>query len=196
MVASPAAPNLLSPIDGAVNVSTRPTFVWEQSTGASSYQLQISTDPSFSTTIIDSSGITATSLTLSGFNVSTVYYWRVNASNAGGPGEWSSVRQMITSNVSAVLDWSGIPQEIRLFQNFPNPFNNSTIISYELPKATSVSIEIYSVLGQKVATLAQGLKQPGYHRVSWESSLSSGVYYYTLVIDGSRLPAKTMVYLR
>jgi hypothetical protein len=196
VIASPVAPNLLSPIDGAVNVSTRPTFVWEQSTGASSYQLQISTDPSFSTTIIDSSGITATSLTSSGLNVSTVYYWRVNASNAGGLGEWSGVRYMITSSVSAVSDGSGLPQEIHLFQNFPNPFNNSTIISYELPKAASVTIEIYSVLGQKVVTLAQGLKQRGYHQVSWESSLSSGVYYYTLVIDGSELPAKKMIYLR
>jgi hypothetical protein len=196
MIASPVAPNLLSPIDGAVNVPTRPTFVWEQSTGASSYQLQISTDPSFSTIVIDSSGITATSLTLSGLDVSTVYYWRVSASNAGGPGEWSSVKYMITSSVSAVSDGSGLPHEIRLFQNFPNPFNNSTIISYELPKATSVTIEIYSVLGQKVATLAQGVKQPGYHQVSWESSISSGVYYYTLVIDGSQLPAKKMIYLR
>jgi hypothetical protein len=196
VVASPVAPNLLSPIDGAVNVPTRLTFVWEQSVGASSYQLQISTDPSFSTVVMDRSGITATSLTLSGLNVSTVYYWRVNANNAGGPSEWSRVRYMTTSSVSAVSDGSGLPQEIRLFQNFPNPFNNSTIISYELPKAASVTIEIYSVLGQKVATLAQGVKQPGYHQVSWESSLSSGVYYYTLVIDGSRLPAKKMIYLR
>jgi hypothetical protein len=196
VIASPAAPSLLSPIDGAVNVPTRPTFVWEQSVGASSYQLQISTDPSFSTIAIDRSGITATSLTLSDLNVSTVYYWRVNASNAGGPGEWSSVRHMITSSVSAVSDGNGLPQEIRLFQNYPNPFNNSTIISYELPKAASVTIEIYSVLGQKVVNLAQGVKQPGYHQVSWESSLSSGVYYYTLVIDGSQLPAKKMIYLR
>jgi hypothetical protein len=103
---------------------------------------------------------------------------------------------MTTSNVSAVSEWNGIPEGIRLFQNFPNPFNNSTIISYELPKPALVSIEVYSVLGQKVATLEQGIKQPGYHRVSWESSLSSGVYHYTLVIDGSRLPAKTMVYVR
>jgi hypothetical protein len=196
VIASPVAPNLLSPIDGAVNVSTLATFVWEQSTGASSYQLQISTDPSFSTIVIDSSGITATSLTVSGLKVSTLYYWRVNASNVGGPGEWSSVRSMITSSVAEVSDGNGLPQEIRLFQNYPNPFNNSTIISYELPKAASVTIEIYSVLGQKVATLAQGVKQPGYHQVSWESSLSSGVYYYTLVIDGSQLPAKKMIYLR
>jgi hypothetical protein len=196
VIASPVAPSLLSPIDGAVNVPTQPTFVWEQSVGASSYQLQISTDPSFSTIVVDRTGITGTSLTLSGLNVSTVYYWRVSASNAGGAGEWSNVRHMITSNVSAVSDWNGIPQEIRLFQNFPNPFNNSTIISYELPKAASVTIEIYSVLGQKVATLAQGVKQPGHHQVSWESSLSSGVYYYTLVIDGSQLPAKKMIYLR
>jgi hypothetical protein len=196
VIASPVAPNLLSPIDGAVNVSTLATFVWEQSTGASSYQLQISTDPSFSTTVIDSSGITATSLTVRGLKVSTLYYWRVNASNVGGPGDWSIVRSMVTSSVAAVSNENGLPQEIRLFQNYPNPFNNSTIISYELPKSASVTIEIYSVLGQKVATLAQGVRQPGYHQVSWESSLSSGVYYYTLVIDGSKLPAKKMIYLR
>jgi len=89
-----------------------------------------------------------------------------------------------------------LPREVHVYQNYPNPFNNGTVIAFELPKTAFVSIEIYSGLGQKVVSLEQGTMQPGYHRVAWESILSSGVYYYRLVIDGRGIPAKKMIFLR
>jgi hypothetical protein len=196
MVSAPQAPSLVEPPDGATGVSTNPTLVWEQSTGASSYQVQVSTEPGFSTIVLDQSGITSTFYLVSGLARNTTYYWRVNAANDGRSGQWSTVRRLTTRNLAGVEDWSGLPQETRLLQNYPNPFNGSTIIPFELSRAAYVTIEIYSDLGQRVAMLHQGTRQPGHHRVSWGSSLSSGVYYYRLVIDGSQLPAKKMIYLR
>jgi hypothetical protein len=196
MVSAPQAPSLVEPPDGAAGVSTNPTLVWEQSTGAASYQLQISTEPGFSTIVLDRSGITSTSYSVSGLARNTTYYWRVNAANDGRSGQWSAVRSLTTSNLAGVEGWSGMPKEIRLLQNYPNPFNGSTIIPFELSRTARVSIEIYSALGQRVASLEQGIRSAGSYRVFWQPQMSSGVYFYRLAVDGTPLLAKKMIYLR
>ncbi|HIL08113.1 MAG TPA: T9SS type A sorting domain-containing protein, partial [Candidatus Latescibacteria bacterium] len=79
-----------------------------------------------------------------------------------------------------------IPQVFSLAPNYPNPFNPSTTISYQLPLDTQVSLEIYDVLGQKVRTLVSGLKPAGSYLVSWNSrddmnrQVAAGVYFYRL----------------
>jgi Cohesin domain/Secretion system C-terminal sorting domain/Bacterial Ig-like domain (group 2)/Fibronectin type III domain len=93
---SPAAPVLVSPSDGASDVDINPTLNWNASAGALSYRIQVSIDPSFATTAWDSSGVTPTTVTLSGLAESTVYHWRVNAQNAAGISDWSTVRSFTT----------------------------------------------------------------------------------------------------
>ena len=71
-----------------------------------------------------------------------------------------------------------------LSQNYPNPFNPTTKIRYELPKRTRVTIEIYNLLGQKVATLLEDIRPAGSHIVNFNGSgLSSGVYFYRFKAD-------------
>jgi hypothetical protein len=84
-------PTLVSPISGATGVSVNPTFTWNAPPGATWYTLQVSTDPSFGTTRIDTNGITATSLTVTGLSLQTKYYWRVRASNISSTSGWSSI---------------------------------------------------------------------------------------------------------
>jgi len=73
-----------------------------------------------------------------------------------------------------------------LFQSFPNPFNNQTVIKYRLSKAIDVSLVIYNILGQKVRTLVRKEKQGGLVMVIWDGKddrgrdLSSGIYFYQL----------------
>jgi Cohesin domain/Secretion system C-terminal sorting domain/Fibronectin type III domain len=93
---SPAAPVLVSPTDGASDIDINPTLSWNASSGALSYNIQLSTDPSFATTTWDSSDVTATSVSLSGLVESTVYHWRVNAHNAAGTSGWSAVWSFTT----------------------------------------------------------------------------------------------------
>lgn len=93
----PAAPTLSSPANGATGISTSPTLVWNSSSGATSYRLQVSTSSSFSTLTFDQSGITSTSQVVSGLANSTTYYWRVNASNSAGTSAWSSVWSFTTA---------------------------------------------------------------------------------------------------
>lgn len=73
------------------------------------------------------------------------------------------------------------PAAFAVSQNTPNPFNPTTSISFSLAKAGNVSVEVFNTAGQKVATLAEGMRSAGTHSVVWDaSSHSSGVYFYTV----------------
>ncbi|HLE33331.1 MAG TPA: T9SS type A sorting domain-containing protein [Bacteroidota bacterium] len=79
-------------------------------------------------------------------------------------------------------DASLIPDEFLLQQNFPNPFNPSTTIRYDIPQASHVSIRIYDALGRMVSDLVDSDHQPGFHSVEWNADkFTSGVYYYRIV---------------
>ncbi|MBI5215771.1 MAG: T9SS type A sorting domain-containing protein [Ignavibacteriae bacterium] len=73
------------------------------------------------------------------------------------------------------------PTEFALEQNYPNPFNPSTVISYQLKVKSDVTLKIYDVLGQEVATLVNQTQDAGYKSVEWNASnIQSGIYFYRL----------------
>ncbi|OGU57557.1 MAG: hypothetical protein A2V66_11170 [Ignavibacteria bacterium RBG_13_36_8] len=74
-----------------------------------------------------------------------------------------------------------IPSELLLFQNYPNPFNPRTIISYQLAEASNITLKVYDLLGNEVATLVDEEKSPGTYEVEFNAeNFSSGIYFYTL----------------
>ena len=98
IVAIPNAPGLLLPVDGASNVSLTPLFDWDSTSPADSYTLQASLDTSFSNPAVFTSGITQSFLNLVSPQLQNNfrYYWRVNATNIAGTGEWSEVHEFTT----------------------------------------------------------------------------------------------------
>ncbi|HQT92483.1 MAG TPA: T9SS type A sorting domain-containing protein [Candidatus Kryptobacter bacterium] len=83
-----------------------------------------------------------------------------------------------------------------LRQNFPNPFNPTTTISYRLSAVSRVTITVYDVLGRKVKTLVDGRQTPGEHSVTFDGrGLASGVYFYTLSA-GQYLATRKMLVLK
>jgi hypothetical protein len=83
--------------------------------------------------------------------------------------------------VTTVLPESDIPRFFSLTQNYPNPFNPTTRIQFSLPKATTVHLEVFDLLGRSVATLVEGFKPAGTHSVQFDGSrLASGIYLYRL----------------
>ena len=81
---------------------------------------------------------------------------------------------------------TALPSAFALHQSYPNPFNATTTIIYELPAAAEVTIEIFNVLGQKIATLLDAREAAGVHSISWDgtngsgTTVSSGVYFYRI----------------
>ncbi len=87
-----------------------------------------------------------------------------------------------STGYTGVEDLAGItPDNFELSQNYPNPFNPSTTIRYALPSESKVTITIFNLLGQEVASLVNDVKSSGYHEVIFKASdLSSGVYLYKI----------------
>lgn len=76
------------------------------------------------------------------------------------------------------------PRESVLFQNYPNPFNPVTSITFDVPRESHVSIKVYDILGQEVATLVNDQKKPGRYVLRWDArSFASGVYFYRMKAD-------------
>ena len=74
-----------------------------------------------------------------------------------------------------------------LHQNYPNPFNPVTTIRYDVPEQSVVTIDIYNVLGQRVAELANGIHDPGFHTVMWNGHpQASGMYFYHITAGDFR----------
>ncbi|OQA67977.1 MAG: hypothetical protein BWY38_01128 [Ignavibacteria bacterium ADurb.Bin266] len=100
-----------------------------------------------------------------------------------------------------IFSYAG-PKEFKLEQNFPNPFNPTTTIQYQIPviasetKQSAVKLIVYDILGSEVATLVNDEQEAGYYEVSWNASnFASGAYIYRLQ-TGSFVSVKKMMLLR
>ena len=91
---------------------------------------------------------------------------------------------------------NGVPVAFLLEQNYPNPFNPATTISFNLPKQSHVTLEVYNILGQEVAVLINEVKKAGNFKVQFDaSSLPSGIYFYQLNA-GEFVQSKKMILLK
>ncbi len=293
-VDSSYAPVPMLPKDSAIVNGQAPVkLVWGTRGIIQTYHLQVTTDPSFSTVVVDNSTLTSTSFRIDSVRNDTTYYWRINNTNAAGTSNWSNTeifttsapfikvlspnggekfyvdssyvirwqsnindtvnidlmngntvvakigdtiysgtnaikwsipsnvppdsiyKIMVTSisnagisgssnstltilsGVTGVRDPKNIVRSYALYQNYPDPFNPTATIQYDLPTASRVSLKIYNLLGQLVATLYDGVEEPGSKSAVWSAvNLSSGVYFYKLDATSTGDPAKTFSQIR
>jgi hypothetical protein len=84
--------------------------------------------------------------------------------------------------------------ETKLFANYPNPFNPSTVIKYQLSEASLVSLKVYDVMGREVTTLVNSFQNKGSYDVTFNANgLSSGIYFYKLNANGKQLINKMLL---
>jgi spore germination protein YaaH len=101
-------------------------------------------------------------------------------------------------NPSSAADEKTISTDFALYQNYPNPFNPETVIGYNIPVGSKVTLKIYDVLGREVAILINEYQNAGVHYSTFythSSALSSGVYFYRL-IAGSYSTTRKMMYIK
>ncbi|HEY9166697.1 MAG TPA: T9SS type A sorting domain-containing protein [Candidatus Kryptonia bacterium] len=86
------------------------------------------------------------------------------------------------------------PAKFALDQNYPNPFNPSTIINYTVPQRETVTLKVFNVLGQEVATVFNGIQNPGNYQATFNGSkFASGVYFYRLQAGSTSLTKKMIL---
>jgi hypothetical protein len=117
-----------------------------------------------------------------------VFFWDVSGIMASG--EMVAIE---SHSFNTVIDdpnhESIFPDEYKLYHNYPNPFNPSTIISYDLKAWSRVSLDIFDILGRSIMTLEKSIKAPGRHTTQWYGKdskglkMPSGVYFYRLIVQ-------------
>lgn len=104
-----------------------------------------------------------------------------------------------STNPSGLNESNPLPKEIKLNQNFPNPFNSSSEITYSIPKNSFVNLSIYNITGQKVRSLINNLQESGEHKAIWDGTddfgtgMSSGIYFYELALPDQRMIKKMIL---
>ena len=102
---------------------------------------------------------------------------------------------------SAASEVKLIPNDFSLQQNFPNPFNPSTEIRFDLPEEGHIELLVYNMAGQKVRTIESGNMKPGYHSMIWNGTndkgtrVSTGMYFYSIQTNNFQA-VKKMLFLK
>jgi hypothetical protein len=150
-------------------------------------------------------GLTWSPMTTSGLNgITHMEYYKETIGNGSVvhlyavSGDGSVIRYR-DSSLMVGIDPNNqtIPTEYKLEQNYPNPFNPSTTINYAIPFNSNVVVKVYNISGQEVATLANGWHTAGNYTETFNASnLSSGIYFYTLSVEGKMIDTKKMTLVK
>ena len=201
---SPTQVNLLYPPDDTTNIPVNVTFIWSKpgeqtdavkklepnnkdSRVISKYWFELTTDTTGTSLILDST-LTDTTKLVGGLPHPITYYWHVRAKNEIGWGIFSVWFKFTTIGTSNITGNSELPKEFRLYNNYPNPFNPSTKIKFDIPKSSYVKLIVYDVLGRELKTLVNEKLNAGRYETNWDgSSYPSGVYFYRIAIHSDKM---------
>ncbi|HEY9187615.1 MAG TPA: T9SS type A sorting domain-containing protein [Ignavibacteria bacterium] len=133
---------------------------------------------------------------MGGFPLGDLYHWWNPAIRPGVTDYYTPWSNQSKSENARIITWLetgkdpgavsvneviSVPVKYELSQNYPNPFNPVTNIKYSIPEKVNVSLKVYNLLGEEVATLFDGIQQPGNYTITFDGkNLSTGVYFYRL----------------
>ncbi|MBN1479500.1 aryl-sulfate sulfotransferase [candidate division KSB1 bacterium] len=104
---------------------------------------------------------------------------------------------MISDTDTDVIEHDALPMQFALSQNFPNPFNPSTRISYQIPATDHVTLRVYDIRGSLVATLVDEMQTANYYSIDFNGrELSTGIYIYTLNVGNQFTETKKMLFVK
>jgi hypothetical protein len=126
------------------------------------------------------------------------YDWLFDDPSTSFNGPYCWTVQMV-NDVSEITDRNMLPTEYALGQNYPNPFNMQTKFEFALPKHSSVKVDVFNILGQKIKTVVDGEFEAGYYQADWDGTnqeglvVASGMYFYKITADNFSSTKKLML---
>ncbi|HEC42752.1 MAG TPA: T9SS type A sorting domain-containing protein [Bacteroides sp.] len=174
------------------------TLRWTGKGMYNSFNVQVSDDSSFSA-ILHESNTNHSDYSITGLTNDSEYYWRINAVLGTHTSQWSEVWSFhLTDTTTGVVEFENyIPHGYHLTQNFPNPFNSSTRITYSIKEPGFVTLKIYDPIGREIQTLVSENQETGSYSVEFDAhKLSAGVYFYKLEAENQFTEIKKMVLTR
>ncbi len=187
----PAIPIAVEPKNESKDDSIAVLLKWRPTDETTSYNLQVSDDPDFSTFIRNVTGIDLTYYPVAGLKYSTKYYWRVSSSNLNGTSDWSAVSEFTTQEPTAIKGNQIIVSNFDI-ANYPNPFNPSTKIRYSIPANGYTSIKVYDLLGREISNLVSGYQTAGVHLVEFSGTgIATGLYICQINFRADHAAIKT-----
>jgi photosystem II stability/assembly factor-like uncharacterized protein len=131
-----------------------------------------------------------------GSDINSVYMRSVDSGWAVGA---NGFIHKLSKGLTQITEWENkIPNAFSLSQNYPNPFNPMTTIEFGLVKSAKVSLKIYDITGREIETMFNGFEMnPGTVKYRFDgTNFSSGVYFYSLVVDGNLVDTKRMAIIK
>lgn len=185
----PSQALLKAPVNNGIENPWKINLEWTKPDDAVTYDLQVAKDMQFQDLVVDTTEIKDESFVLSNVDGTTTYYWRVRSWSEYMYGDWSETNSFITSE-------KVLPEVSSLSPNYPNPFNNRTVIKYQLSTETDAKIEIFNITGRKVTELLNERKKPGFYEIQFNAEgLASGVYLLRFQTDHF-LEIRKMTYVK
>jgi len=183
-LSSPGIPSLVSPANGASGLTGPVQLVWSATTNTSSYQVQVSDLITFANIYHEKSSILNPNYSLPSFTSGNPvgFYWRVRSFGSGINSDWSVVRFFTRAKLTSDPgEDNHLPKTLSILPNYPNPFNPTTQIPYQIPTAGEVSLQLYAMDGRWLQTLKSGYLSAGIYTYTLDASkLSSGRYFVVL----------------
>ncbi|MHB8579958.1 MAG: T9SS type A sorting domain-containing protein [Ignavibacteriaceae bacterium] len=136
---------------------------------------------------------------MGGFPLGDLFHWwpsQYTAWKAQSAAENDQISKWLMNGLVTGIkeQTSGIPVSYELSQNYPNPFNPTTNIDFSIPTSGYVSLKVYNILGQEVATIFQGFQKAGSYKANFDASkLASGVYLYRLEVGNMSMTKKLVL---
>lgn len=115
----------------------------------------------------------------------------------GDQWNWSANRQVVVFSPIGIINTGTVASEYSLSQNYPNPFNPVTQIKFSVAKGSKIEIAVYDILGNTVAKPVNENMKQGDYRVEFDGSgLSSGTYFYSLIVNGEKVSTRKMLMIK
>ena len=191
---TPLSAELITPPNDSADIPINAALLWHSVPNAKVYLVTTSETQDFKQILFTSAKLSDTTFAYATNKNNTTFYWRVLAIGNTGDSAYSGIWKFTTAGPSSVPTYA--TKEVLSLSNHPNPFSLVTSIDFILPISDMIKLKIFNLLGEEVATLANGFYNEGKHSVQWNAdNVPGGTYYYRLQ-TGEGIVTKSLKIIR